>query len=120
MIGLVAGGGRTDKPIMKAGRAFHKYAVKRNEWPVVSGVKMNPVDHPHGGGNHQHMGKPGTVSRYAPPGQKVRLTILQYPMINEYLLDYDLTDYYYSRVYEDIINLYYILLTSIGWFNCSS
>ncbi|KUF97619.1 hypothetical protein AM588_10006757 [Phytophthora nicotianae] len=35
MIGVVAGGGRTDKPILKAGRAFHKYRVKRNEWPKV-------------------------------------------------------------------------------------
>jgi len=64
MIGLIAGGGRTDKPIfLKAGRAFHKYRVKRNEWPKVRGVAMNPVDHPHGGGNQQHMGKPGTVRR---------------------------------------------------------
>merc|ERR1712232_685753 len=29
-IGIVAGGGRTDKPMLKAGRAYHKYAVKRN------------------------------------------------------------------------------------------
>jgi len=34
---------------------------------------MNPVDHPHGGGNHKHIGFPSTVSRYAPPGQKVGL-----------------------------------------------
>ena len=34
---------------------------------------MNPVDHPHGGGAHQHMGKPGTVARSARPGQKVGL-----------------------------------------------
>ena len=34
---------------------------------------MNPVDHPHGGGNQQHIGHPSTVSRYAPPGQKVGL-----------------------------------------------
>jgi large subunit ribosomal protein L8e len=34
---------------------------------------MNPVDHPHGGGNHQHVGHATTVSRYAPPGQKVGL-----------------------------------------------
>jgi large subunit ribosomal protein L2 len=32
---------------------------------------MNPVDHPHGGGAHQHVGKPSTVSRHAPPGRKV-------------------------------------------------
>jgi large subunit ribosomal protein L8e len=36
MLGLCAGGGRTDKPILKAGRAFHKYRVKRNEWPKVN------------------------------------------------------------------------------------
>jgi large subunit ribosomal protein L8e len=70
MIGLVAGGGRTDKPILKAGRAFHKYRVKRNEWPIVRGVCMNPVDHPHGGGNQQHMGKPGTVKRTVSAGAK--------------------------------------------------
>jgi len=43
MIGIVAGGGRTDKPMLKAGRAYHKYRVKRNEWPKVRGVAMNPV-----------------------------------------------------------------------------
>ena len=70
MIGLVAGGGRTDKPILKAGRAYHKYKAKRNEWPKVRGVAMNPVDHPHGGGNQQHMGKPGTVRRDVSAGAK--------------------------------------------------
>lgn len=70
MIGLVAGGGRTDKPLLKAGRAFHKYRVKRNEWPKVRGVAMNPVDHPNGGGNQQHMGKPGTIRRDRPAGSK--------------------------------------------------
>jgi large subunit ribosomal protein L8e len=73
MIGIVAGGGRIDKPLLKAGNAYYKYKAKRNEWPKVRGVAMNPVDHPHGGGNHQHIGHPSTVSRYAPPGQKVGL-----------------------------------------------
>jgi large subunit ribosomal protein L8e len=27
MVGIVAGGGRIDKPILKAGRAYHKYKV---------------------------------------------------------------------------------------------
>lgn len=57
LTGIVAGGGRIDKPILKAGRAYHKYKVKRNCWPYVRGVAMNPVEHPHGGGNHQHIGK---------------------------------------------------------------
>eukprot|EP01023_Acetabularia_acetabulum_P061357 TRINITY_DN740_c1_g1_i1.p1 TRINITY_DN740_c1_g1~~TRINITY_DN740_c1_g1_i1.p1 ORF type:complete len:258 (+),score=58.01 TRINITY_DN740_c1_g1_i1:104-877(+) len=72
-IGMVAGGGRTEKPMLKAGRAYHKYRVKRNCWPRVRGVAMNPVEHPHGGGNHQHIGHASTVRRSAPPGQKVGL-----------------------------------------------
>ncbi|CAI4231649.1 unnamed protein product [Auanema sp. JU1783] len=73
MIGLVAGGGRTDKPLLKAGRAYHKYKAKRNSWPRVRGVAMNPVEHPHGGGNHQHIGHPSTVRRDASAGKKVGL-----------------------------------------------
>ncbi|KAG0741242.1 hypothetical protein G6F23_007717 [Rhizopus arrhizus] len=34
---------------------------------------MNPVDHPHGGGNHQHIGKASTMARDSPAGQKVGL-----------------------------------------------
>jgi len=72
-IGIVAGGGRVDKPLLKAGRAFHKFKAKRNSWPKTRGVAMNPVEHPHGGGNHQHIGHPSTVKRDAVPGQKVGL-----------------------------------------------
>jgi len=73
MVGIVAGGGRVDKPILKAGRAFHKYKAKRNCWPKTRGVCMNPVEHPHGGGNHQHVGKPTTIRRDASHGRKVGL-----------------------------------------------
>lgn len=72
-VGIVAGGGRIDKPLLKAGRAYHKYKVKRNSWPKTRGVAMNPVDHPHGGGNHQHIGHSSTVKRSSVPGQKVGL-----------------------------------------------
>ena len=73
VVGVVAGGGRIDKPLLKAGSAYHKYKNKRNCWPRVRGVAMNPVEHPHGGGNHQHIGKPSTVKRGTPPGRKVGL-----------------------------------------------
>jgi large subunit ribosomal protein L8e len=73
MVGVIAGGGRTDKPLMKAGAAFHKYKVKRNEWPKVRGVAMNPVEHPHGGGNHQHVGHSTCISQEAPAGKKCGL-----------------------------------------------
>jgi len=73
IIGIVAGGGRIDKPMLKAGVAYHKYKAKRNCWPKVRGVAMNPVEHPFGGGNHQHIGSPSTVRRDASPGRKVGL-----------------------------------------------
>ncbi|NVM01100.1 MAG: 50S ribosomal protein L2 [Candidatus Helarchaeota archaeon] len=73
-IGIVAGGGRPEKPIVKAGKKFHMTKAKRKKWPITRGVAMNTVDHPHGGGGHQHIGKKGsTVSRNAPPGRKVGL-----------------------------------------------
>lgn len=73
MIGIIAGGGRNEKPMLKAGAKYWKFKAKRKMWPVVRGVAMNPVDHPHGGGNHQHLGKASTVSRRVPPGKKVGL-----------------------------------------------
>eukprot|EP00441_Pelagodinium_beii_P047719 CAMPEP_0197625392 /NCGR_PEP_ID=MMETSP1338-20131121/4767_1 /TAXON_ID=43686 ORGANISM="Pelagodinium beii, Strain RCC1491" /NCGR_SAMPLE_ID=MMETSP1338 /ASSEMBLY_ACC=CAM_ASM_000754 /LENGTH=258 /DNA_ID=CAMNT_0043195787 /DNA_START=63 /DNA_END=839 /DNA_ORIENTATION=+ len=73
MVGIIAGGGRMDKPMLKAGRAYHKYKVKRNSWPKVRGVAMNPVEHPHGGGNHQHIGHASTCSREASAGRKCGL-----------------------------------------------
>ena len=73
VVGIIAGGGRIDKPLLKAGRAYHKFKVKRNCWPKVRGVAMNPVEHPHGGGNHQHIGKASTVWRGASAGKKIGL-----------------------------------------------
>jgi len=73
MIGIVAGGSRNEKPLLKAGVCYHKYKAKRRGWPNVRGVTMNPVDHPHGGGNHQHLGTPSTIARRRPAGQKVGL-----------------------------------------------
>ena len=58
---------------MKAGNAYNKYRVKRNCWPRTRGVAMNPVEHPFGGGNHQHIGHASTAARTAVPGQKVGL-----------------------------------------------
>lgn len=102
-IGIVAGGGRIDKPMLKAGRAFHKYRVKRNSWPKTRGVAMNPVDHPHGGGNHQHIGHASTVSRESVPGQKVMCLLC--------VIDDKCLIIFYNLIK---INL---LLT--GWFDCS-
>ena len=73
IIGIVAGGGRPERPFLKAGAVFYSIRAKAKRWPVVRGVAMNAVYHPHGGGAKQHSLKPITVSRNAPPGQKVGL-----------------------------------------------
>ena len=70
-IGVVAGGGRDDKPFAKAGKKHHTLRSRSKAYFKVSGVAMNPVDHPHGGGSHKHVGKPSTVGRNVPPGRKV-------------------------------------------------
>ena len=70
-IGVVAGGGRTEKPFVKAGKKYHKMRARGIKWPRVRGVAMNAVDHPFGGGGRQHPGRPKSVSRDAPPGRKV-------------------------------------------------
>ena len=70
-IGVVAGGGRTEKPVLKAGKKYHKVKSRGTVWPRVRGVAMNAVDHPFGGGGRQHPGKPKSISRDAPPGRKV-------------------------------------------------
>jgi len=71
-IGVVAGGGRTEKPMVKAGNKHHKMRTRGSGvWPRVRGVAMNAVDHPFGGGGRQHPGKPKSISRNSPPGRKV-------------------------------------------------
>jgi large subunit ribosomal protein L2 len=72
-VGVVAGSGRTDKPFVKAGKRHYAMLSKGKPYPHVRGVAMNVVDHPFGGGRGKHAGRPKTVSRTAPPGQKVGL-----------------------------------------------
>ena len=70
-LGRPAGGGRSIKPWTKAGKRWHGARSRAAVYPRVRGVAMNPVDHPHGGGAHQHVGRPSTVSSGTPPGAKV-------------------------------------------------
>mmetsp|Transcript_14921 Transcript_14921/g.23614 ORF Transcript_14921/g.23614 Transcript_14921/m.23614 type:complete len:137 (+) Transcript_14921:378-788(+) len=72
-IGIAAGSGRVDKPLLKAGNKLFKTKYSCKKFPKTRGVATNPVDHPHGGGNHQHIGFPSTVSRRSVPGQKLGL-----------------------------------------------
>ncbi len=72
-IGTIAGGGKKEKPLVKAGKKYHKMKARNKLYPRTSGVAMNAVDHPFGCGRGRHVGKPKTVSRFAPPGRKVGL-----------------------------------------------
>jgi Ribosomal protein L2 len=70
-IGVVAGGGRGDKPMAKAGKNYLTLRSRSTANKKVKGVAMNAVDHPHGGGGHPHVGGPNCQKRTASPGQKV-------------------------------------------------
>lgn len=69
-IGVVCGGGRLEKPLMKAGANFYKKHAQNRRWPVNRGVKMCAYTHPFGGKQH-HKGRSSTIGRGAPPGRKV-------------------------------------------------
>jgi len=68
-IGVPAGGGRKEKPWIKAGIKVYAMKVRGKLYPRSKAVAMNPVDHPFGGKTKPGMSK--SVSRNAPPGAKV-------------------------------------------------
>ncbi len=70
-IGIVAGGGRTEKPFMKAGIKYYKMKQRNKYWPRTSGTSQNAVDHPFGGKRSSRKGRPTVAPRDAPPGRKV-------------------------------------------------
>jgi len=72
IIGVGAGSGRLDKPILKAGKQYHIKKSKSKLWPRTSAVKMNAIDHPFGSGRGKNP-KSKIAKRNAPPGRKVGL-----------------------------------------------
>ena len=72
-IGEIAGTGRLEKPIVKAGKRHHMMKAKNKLYPQTSGVAMNAVDHPFGSGRGRHIGKSKIAPRNAPPGRNVGL-----------------------------------------------
>ncbi|RLJ06305.1 MAG: 50S ribosomal protein L2 [Candidatus Aenigmatarchaeota archaeon] len=69
-VGVPAGEGRNEKPVIKAGKKWHAMHARGKLYPRTSGVAMNAVDHPFGSG-YTGLGRAKTVSRHAPPGRKV-------------------------------------------------
>ena len=72
VIGVIAGAGRLDKPILKAGKQHHIKKSKSKLWPRTSAIKMNAIDHPFGSGRGKNP-KSKVAKRNAPPGRKVGL-----------------------------------------------
>jgi large subunit ribosomal protein L2 len=71
-IGVIAGAGRLEKPIIKAGKNFYIKKSRNKLWPRTSAVKMNVIDHPFGSGRGKRI-KSKIAKRNAPPGAKVGL-----------------------------------------------
>lgn len=69
-IGVPAGGGRKEKPWIKAGQKSHAMHAHNKLYPRSAGVAMTATDHPYGGSSKRP--RPSkAVSRHAPPGAKV-------------------------------------------------
>lgn len=72
-VGVAAGGGRVDKPWVKAGNRSYYMRARNKHYPRNSPIKRNSVDHPFGSGRGKNTGKSGIAPRWAPPGRKVGL-----------------------------------------------
>ena len=75
-IGIVAGAGRKEKPLYKAGRNYHKKKARNKLYPRTSAGAMNATDHPFGSGRGGPTfgGKHSSIApKNAPPGRKVGL-----------------------------------------------
>ena len=72
VIGVIAGHGRFEKPILKAGKMYHIKRFKNKLYPRTSAVKVNAIDHPFGSGRGKRI-KSKIAKRNAPPGAKVGL-----------------------------------------------
>lgn len=68
-VGIAAGGGRIEKPFLKAGKVYHWSRAKSFKYPTVRGKAMGAYAHPAGGGHHPKGLRP--AARTAPPGRKV-------------------------------------------------
>jgi len=69
-LGVPAGGGRHEKPWVRAGNKHYATRSRGKLYPIISSNRMNAVDHPFGG-HYSGVNKSKTVSRNAPPGRKV-------------------------------------------------
>jgi large subunit ribosomal protein L2 len=70
-IGIVAGAGRLEKPMLKAGVKHFRKRMTNKRWPNPSAAAQNAVDHPYGNKRTSRKAKNKSVGHFAPPGRKV-------------------------------------------------
>ncbi|MAG45377.1 MAG: 50S ribosomal protein L2 [Nanoarchaeota archaeon] len=73
-IGVIAGSGRKEKPLYKAGRNYHKKKARNKLYPRTAAGAMNATDHPFGSGRGgpTYGGKHSSIApKNSPPGRKV-------------------------------------------------
>ena len=71
IIGVAAGGGRVEKPLLKAGKKRYMARSKNQMYPIVSGSAMNAVAHPFGNKRTSRKSNAKPAPANAPPGRKV-------------------------------------------------
>ncbi len=69
-VGIIAAGGRMEKPLLKAGHMFYKKKAKNKLYPRSRACAMNAVDHPFGNKRSARKAKQIACNHFAQPGQK--------------------------------------------------
>ncbi len=70
-LGTIAGSGRVEKPILKAGKKHHAMKARNKRYPIIGASSQNAVDHPFGNKRSARKAKQKAVGHFAPPGRKV-------------------------------------------------
>ena len=70
-VGIIAAGGRLEKPMLKAGNKHFRKRMKNKRWPNPAGGAQNAVDHPYGNKRTSRKAHKKSVGHFAPPGKKV-------------------------------------------------
>ena len=70
-VGIIAGGGRPEKPFLKAGNRHYARKARNKLYPLTRASAMNAVDHPFGNKRTSRKAKQKGTSKFAPPGRKV-------------------------------------------------
>lgn len=71
VVGVIAGGGRLEKPFLKVGKKWFDRQARNKRYPSPSAAAQNAVDHPFGNKRTARKAKQVAAGHNAPPGRKV-------------------------------------------------